>query len=148
MEKSKVYFKLALFFILSIMLLPLNPCLSQSTALSIEIIGVGSLKGSLQIGVYTRSNRFPKPGNELKKVRIQRSSKVDSTTLYLPKGEYAIALFHDINNDGVCNRKFMGIPKEPYGFSNNIKPVFKAPSFQEAKVMLFSPKNIRIVLIQ
>jgi uncharacterized protein (DUF2141 family) len=148
MKKSKVYFKLSLFFILSTMLLLLNPCLSQSTALSIEIGGVGSLKGSLQIGIYTRSNKFPKPGNEFKTVRIQRSSKVDSTTLYLPKGEYAIALFHDINNDGVCNRKFMRIPKEPYGFSNNIKPIFRAPSFEEAKIKLFSSKDISIRLIE
>ena len=31
---------------------------------------------------------------------------------------------------------FLGRPKEGYGFSNNVKPRFKAPGFEEAKFPL------------
>ena len=49
----------------------------------------------------------------------------------LPKGTYAIALFQDLNNNGKLDTNLLGIPKEPYAFSNNVKPVFSAPKFQQ-----------------
>ncbi len=43
----------------------------------------------------------------------------------------AIALLQDLNNNGKLDTNLLGIPKEPYAFSNNIKPVFSAPKFQQ-----------------
>ena len=65
----------------------------------------------------------------------------------LPNGEYAIALYHDVNADGICNLNLISIPKEPYGFSNNVKPVFSAPTFESTKFALNSDKTIQIDLI-
>ena len=65
----------------------------------------------------------------------------------LPKGEYAISLYHDENSDNECNRNFLGIPKEGYGFSNNVKPKFSAPTFEDCKFSLSSDRTIDIKLI-
>ena len=48
-------------------------------------------------------------------------------------GEFAIAFYQDVNNDGKCNKNFIGIPVEPYGFSNNFKPALKPPRFDDCK---------------
>ena len=49
----------------------------------------------------------------------------------LEYGRYAIALFQDMDNDGKIEKNFIGIPKDPYAFSNNARPTFKAPSFDD-----------------
>lgn len=49
----------------------------------------------------------------------------------LPKGNYAISLFHDENRNNKMDNNFMGIPKEGYGASNNKLPMASAPSFKD-----------------
>lgn len=47
-------------------------------------------------------------------------------------GSYAIAVIHDENLNGELDTNFLGIPKEGYGFSNEAKAGFSAPSFSAA----------------
>jgi uncharacterized protein (DUF2141 family) len=35
-------------------------------------------------------------------------------------GTYAVKLYQDVNSNGELDRNFLGIPKEPYGFSNGV----------------------------
>ncbi len=46
-------------------------------------------------------------------------------------GIYGIQLFHDKNGNGDMDFNFLGIPKESYGLSNNVKPKFSAPPFKK-----------------
>ncbi len=65
----------------------------------------------------------------------------------LPPGEYAVSTYQDVNSNGKLDRYFIGKPKEPYGFSNNVKP-FGPPSYKDCKFNLTSsPKLISISLI-
>jgi uncharacterized protein (DUF2141 family) len=65
----------------------------------------------------------------------------------LPPGEYAVSTYQDVNANGKLDRYFIGKPKEPYGFSNNVKP-FGPPSYKDCKFTLAnSPKLISISLI-
>jgi uncharacterized protein (DUF2141 family) len=65
----------------------------------------------------------------------------------LPPGEYAVSTYHDLNRNEKLDRYFIGKPKEPYGFSNNVKP-FGPPSYKDCKFNLTSsPKLISISLI-
>ena len=51
----------------------------------------------------------------------------------VPAGRYAIAAFQDFDGTGVLRRGKLGIPLEPYGFSNNAglsrRPKFDAAAF-------------------
>ncbi len=44
----------------------------------------------------------------------------------IPYGNYAIALFHDKNDNKEIDKGLFGIPKEGYGFSNKSKKYKKA----------------------
>jgi uncharacterized protein (DUF2141 family) len=44
-------------------------------------------------------------------------------------GRYAIATFHDENDNGEMDFNFIGYPTEGYAFSNDIRPFLSAPSF-------------------
>jgi uncharacterized protein (DUF2141 family) len=50
----------------------------------------------------------------------------------LPEGRYAIKAFHDVNDNGEFDFNLFGIPKEPYGFSNNVMGTMGAPKFEQA----------------
>lgn len=65
----------------------------------------------------------------------------------LPPGEYEVSTYQDINSNSRLDRYFIGKPKEPYGFSNNVKP-FGPPNYKDCKFTLAnSPKSISISLI-
>lgn len=50
----------------------------------------------------------------------------------LTPGSYAIAVYHDENGNGELDSNFLGIPQEPYGFSNNARGRFGPPGFDDA----------------
>ena len=64
----------------------------------------------------------------------------------LAEGKYAVAVFHDENKNGILDKNYLGIPTEAYGFSNNARRTFSAPSFKEAEVILNSDLAISITL--
>jgi uncharacterized protein (DUF2141 family) len=49
----------------------------------------------------------------------------------LPPGRYALAVYHDMNDNWKLDKNFVGYPKEPFGFSNNYRPVFSGPNFED-----------------
>lgn len=51
----------------------------------------------------------------------------------LVPGAYAIKIFHDVNDNGKLNTNWLGIPTEPYGFSNDAMGTFGPPSFEQAR---------------
>ena len=130
-------------------LLFVSPLLfAQQSNLNIKLNGIEELKGIIQVATYNKEETFPKVDKEYRLAYFDVTSKNMEVTIDdLPNGEYAIALYHDVNSDGVCNLNLVSIPKEPYGFSNNIKPVFSAPSFKSTKFSLYSEKTIQIDLI-
>jgi len=121
---------------------------SQTYDLAISIPNLKSREGEIQIGIYNKKENFPKVDKQYKVIFIEVNKFSGVFTIKaLPKGEYAIALMHDENSDKICNSNFLGIPKEGYGFSNNIRPLFSAPSFQDCKIYLNRNLSITIKLI-
>jgi uncharacterized protein (DUF2141 family) len=49
----------------------------------------------------------------------------------LKPGKYAFKYFHDENNNKKLDTNLIGIPKEGYGFSNDVKGTFGPPVFED-----------------
>jgi uncharacterized protein (DUF2141 family) len=99
--------------------------------LQVEITNVKTAKGKLMIGIYKPDDKFGegKPGfSEIIEVKSAGSQKA---FFELEPGKYALAVYHDLNNNGELDKNFVGIPKEPYGFSKDFRPKFSAPSFED-----------------
>ena len=47
----------------------------------------------------------------------------------VPPGDYAIAVYHDANENGKLDRHLLGYPLEPYGFSNNARGKLGPPAW-------------------
>ncbi len=115
--------------------------------LTVRIDNIHEVKGEMQLGLYNNAGDFPKKDKQYKLVIRKVTDKVFLYTFHgLPAGEYALAVFQDVNTDGKINRNLVGIPKEPYGFSNNIKPRLSAPPFEKTKFLLDADKTVNITL--
>ncbi len=106
----------------------------SNAQLVIKINNITSIQGDLHIGIYDDPEVFL----SLTEQYIFILKKVDSLAMLIvidtiPKGNYAISIMHDLNSNGEMDFIFFGIPKEPYGFSNNLNPNFRAPRFEESQ---------------
>ena len=120
----------------------------ENPPLTIRISAIEKLKGEIKISVFNNGTNFLKKGAELKNYSI----KVDKYTAIititdLPKGEYAISMYYDENSDNQLNRNFIGFPKEPYGFSNNVEPKFGPPKYKDCKFIFSESKTLNIKMI-
>ena len=69
-----------------------------------------------------------------------------SKKISLKKGVYAIKVLVDNNDNGKIDINFFGIPKEQFGFSNNVRGILGVPKFEKASFKLSSNKKIEIKL--
>ncbi len=121
---------------------------AQEASLTINISDIAPAQGWIQLALYNNPDDFPKEGREYKIVTIKVSGKTVSCCINnLPQGKYAIALFHDLNEDGICNKNRLGFPTEGYGFSNNIRPKLGAPAFKKAAFEINQPVFLEISMI-
>jgi uncharacterized protein (DUF2141 family) len=62
----------------------------------------------------------------------------------LKSGKYAVRSYHDENNNKKMDTDFLGIPKESWGCSNNVRPHFAAPKFEDMIFVLEKDETITI----
>lgn len=123
--------------------------LGQMSNLELTVTNFDENKGQLIISIFDDPKGFPEKGKEWKRIYIDKIHKEGtSISIEIPKGDYAIALFHDLNLDGKCNFNFIGIPTEAYGFSQNIRPIISIPSFEDTMFHVDGTESIEIKLIQ
>ena len=136
----KLFF-IALFIVSGIMA-------QENPSLTINISNISSTKGHLIIAVFKTDKNFLQKGSAFTNYSIVIEKDIESIKITdLPKGTYAVSLFHDENSDEECNRNFFGIPKEAFGFSNNVKPKLSAPSFNDCKFALTNDLVLDIALL-
>ena len=119
----------------------------EKIKLHIIVTGIKDSGGKLEVGLYNNAKNFPKDDREYLSEIIPVAKDEVEVSFYVQQGEYAIALYHDKNDNQVCDNNFFGIPKEGFGFSNNVKPFLSAPSFRKAKINLVEDTTIFIQLI-
>jgi uncharacterized protein (DUF2141 family) len=102
--------------------------------LLVEVTNVSPKKGPVMVAVFNTADGFPmEPAKAVYREKIQPvNGRAQARFEMLQPGTYAVALFHDTNLDGQLNLSFLGIPKEGYGVSNNVRNRFSAPKFGQA----------------
>jgi uncharacterized protein (DUF2141 family) len=115
---------------------------AQTGTIKIEIQGIESSKGIMQIGLYNSVDDFPDFEKSFKGASPKpNTSGVVYSFENIPAGSYAIALWQDENEDKELNKNMFGVPKESYGFSNNVFGTFGPPDFEEASFIVEEGKT-------
>ena len=110
--------------------IPLIPTRDTYT-LSIQVKGIKRQQGVIRVCLVQQKEDFLRDCFKSQVKQVQ-GKEVNLTFSELPSGTYAISLYHDEDGNGKLNRsKLMGLPREPYGFSNNPSSLFGPPKYEK-----------------
>lgn len=134
------------FFPIAVLALPLAslPATANETAgartaeagqLTVDLQGVDARAGTIWCSLYASDKGFPMDASAAEQT-VKANRQVNKATCHFrPKaaGSYAVAIGHDENGNQKVDTNFLGIPKEGWATSNDVKPAFRAPTFAESK---------------
>jgi len=122
--------------------------LKAQYTLTVKITGIENTNGQVEIALYNDEKLFPEVGKTLQMERVKPEVKdVVYEFKNLKAGEYAIATFHDENDDKVCNTNLIGVPTEAFAFSKDFRPFLSAPVFEDCSFKLSQNMEITIEMV-
>jgi len=113
--------------------------------LTVNVDKIKAKNGNIKVCIITKKATYLK-GCDLEKVTPASDTRVTLVFTNLPEGKYAINVHHDEDGNGKVNQGLMGIPSEPYGFSNNPSTFFGPPDYEDCLFDLSSDKEVTIKL--
>ena len=113
--------------------------------LHVVVSGLQSNSGNVHIALYDNPATFPEPGGMILDIEVyifERTAR--HSFIALDHKNYAIAVYHDANDNNSFDQGFLGVPLEDYAFSNNAKAFLRPPSFSDAAFNLSETTKIVI----
>ena len=113
-----------------------TPAASGSPALDAVVTNTRDDKGRVGCSLFNDRDPSAFPRDSKKKFRhvwapIHNGQAVCEFA-GIPAGTYAVVVFQDEDMTGDMRSNMLGMPQEGYGFSNNPRVRFSAPSFSDA----------------
>lgn len=114
--------------------------------INIIITGLDNDRGQVLVSLFKDGDGYPHdPGKAIRKGRTAAAGKKAMISFSdLPSGKYAAVVLHDENNNLKMDKNWLGLPKEGYGFSNNVMGSFGPPSFSRASFLHTGDKQTSI----
>lgn len=112
----------------------------------VHVAGGEPPTGTVEISLFNTAENF------LQLPYLQTSGPINEDGTYtsrfgkVPPGEYAVVVVHDENDNGKLDTGFLGFGGEGYAFSNDVKPLFGRPGYDEVKFGVSSHTRIDILL--
>lgn len=107
----------------------------DAATLDVEADYQAGTSGKVYFSIYRDADSFLK-----QPLAVVSGDMVDGVAIArfadLSEGEYAVSAYLDRDGDGNMKRNFIGIPREPVGTSNDVRPKFGAPAFKDARFQL------------
>ena len=119
--------------------------LKATVSLTLEFEATKYNSGNILYGLFNSVENHMEEDKAFRDVSGKfKDNKVKIVLNNLPKGFYSFSYCHDVNDNGEIDTNFIGIPKEPYGFSNGKKGTLGPPSFEESKFKIQNDTIIKI----
>jgi len=113
--------------------------------LTVNISDIEQGKGHVLVALYADKESYTS-GKASFSSKVKADHEQETLVFEnLPDGDYAIKMYQDENDNNKLDFNMMGIPKEGYGFSNNVG-MFGAPEYIEAKFTIKENTAIEIEL--
>ncbi len=113
---------------------PVAQATAAAAILHVRVVNLRNSTGQVICTLFDSPAAFPSDSSKAIgqiAVPIKDDAAVCSFGALAP-GKYALVTFHDENSNGKFDRNWLGLPKEGFAFSNNVRPVFSPPSFKAA----------------
>lgn len=106
---------------------------AQAAELTVSVTGIASAQGEIGCNLFNDPKQFPNADGGMAGQWV-KAAPPGATCRFtnIAPGRYAVAVFQDVNGNHRLDTNWLGIPSEPWGVSNNVRPTLRAPSFDEA----------------
>ena len=112
------------------------PAVNAET-LTVVIENVNASEGHIMVRVLSGQQEFKGEVEAITSIKQRAiAGKVSFTISNLPAGEYGIQVMHDSNSNGKLDSNLVGLPIEPWAFSNNAAGNFGPPEWNDVKFYL------------
>lgn len=103
--------------------------------LRVVVSGVRTADGLMTITLYPdKPSDFLARTGKIARLRIPVTVPETDACMVAPgPGAYAVAVYHDVNGNQDFDRTFIGLPAEPFGFSNDPGRIRGIPKFQDVR---------------
>jgi len=124
------------------------PDTSSGVTITVVMTGLQPRGGLIGAALFASPDGFPRQhARALRRERQPDRSAVDSLIFRnVPPGRYAVAVHHDVDGNGEVAENAMGIPREPWAVSRNLRPRFSAPKFDAAAFEVRGDTRIEVVV--
>lgn len=106
---------------------------ARAAELAVTVEDVRSADGALLVSVVRGAGGFDGEDEPVARVMVRPTVPAAKFSLDLPPGTYGIRMFHDLDEDGDLNTNLIGIPSEPWAFSNNAVGSFGPPKWGKVR---------------
>jgi len=115
----------------------------ETVSFTLNISQLKSPSSTVYVGFYTIEDGFPKQGqHQFRKVITPNGTEISQTWTDIPEGEYAIAVYQDLDENDHLETNGFGLPQEPYGFSTNFKAsMVRIPNFKKCSISISKENN-------
>jgi uncharacterized protein (DUF2141 family) len=121
----------------------------DSATLQVAVVPPDGGEGVVALALFDDRESFDAGARELA-VRTATIRLADGAGEWrvedLPPGVYALKAYLDRNGNGRLDRGKLGIPSEPYGFSNEARGRVGPPSWEKARFAIHGPSAISVRL--
>lgn len=116
---------------------PPAPATPPEQTVVVQVSGLKARPADVMVAVFLTGEGFP----DVTAASITAEQDAKEATAEIPlqlplSGMAAVAVFQDLDGNGVLTRNVVGLPTEPYGFSKNARATFGPPTFEAAAVDL------------
>lgn len=118
----------------------------STSPIDIHLSNIRNAEGYIYIFIYTYKNQYPYEPYKYYKVAKNKinnghlTARISNLNI---GGNCAISLIDDENSNEDLDR-WLGLPTEGYGFSNNVTPLFSLPDYEDLIINLSTKKTLNI----
>ena len=119
-----------------------NDAYAAEVSLQLTVDGINLREGRIVIAVFADAKSYNNEGKMVGKAAVKADG--GAITVFFTKlesGPCAIKIYHDVNENGALDSNLLGLPIEPFGFSNGAPAHFGSPDFDKAKFTLLEGIN-------
>jgi len=114
-------------------LLSPSTLMAELPGVTVRVTNFPTTSGTVEVSLFDSAESFLVAPYLQKSGKVDESGNFETRFVSLPAGEYAVVVVHDANDNGQLDRGFLDIGGEDYGYSNQVKPWFGRPDFDEVK---------------
>lgn len=122
----------------------------KTASLELTVTNIRHSGGRVWVGIYLSEADFlDREKGRLVEAQVKKDGSLIIPISGLDYGtEYALAIFHDEDDDGELNTNWLGFPSEPWAFSGEPKTRLRLPRFEEVKFCFKQGKEMQTLRLR